>query len=217
VVAAPSAVAIPVAGAHELEGEARLVPGAPGVVICHPHPAFGGDLDTPLVVALDGALAAAGFSTVRFNFRGVGASGGRATGGRDEPEDVRAACAWLRSSGAPRVALAGYSFGALMAMLALASGEPAAAVAAVGFPSTILGDDAARAADAARALGAGAPWLFVSGDQDPFSELERLRRWAADFPSVRVDVLAGAGHFFAGELERDVCRRVTEFLVRAIG
>jgi len=209
-------VAISVGGAHELEAEARLAPGAPGVVVCHPHPAFGGRMDTPLVTALDDALARAGFSTVRFNFRGVGASGGRATGGRDEPEDVRAACAWLREAGAPRVALAGYSFGALMSMLAVASGEPAVACAAIGFPTTILGDDAARLADAARALGGGAPWLFVSGDRDPFSELARLRGWAASFPSVRLEVLEGEGHFFAGASERDVTARATEFLRAAM-
>jgi len=133
-VTAPPVVAIPVAGAHELEAEARLHPGAPGVVVCHPHPAFGGRMDTPLVVALDDALAEAGLSTVRFNFRGVGASGGRGTGGRDEPGDVRAACAWLRA-------------------------------------------------------------------------------WADDFPSVRLDVLAGAGHFFAGPAERDVAARVARFLL----
>jgi uncharacterized protein len=212
VLAAPAAVTIPVEGGLELEAEARLRPGAAGVVVCHPHPAFGGRMDTPLVIALDDALAEAGLSTVRFNFRGVGASTGRGTGGREEPADVRAAAAWLRASGAPRVALAGYSFGALMAMLAIAAGEPAYACAAVGFPSTILGDDPERAATAERAFASGTPWLFVSGDQDPFSELDRLRGWAAAHPSVRVDVLPGVGHFFAGDAERAVTARVTELL-----
>jgi alpha/beta superfamily hydrolase len=123
---------------------------------------------------------------------------------------VGAAAAWLRASGAPRVALVGYSFGALMAMLAAADGEAAFACAAVGFPSTILGDDPARVASAERAF-ERAPWLLVSGDQDPFCELERLRAWEARFPSVRLDVLAGVGHFFAGADERAAVDRVVAF------
>ncbi|MGZ3405418.1 MAG: hypothetical protein ACXVAN_03175, partial [Polyangia bacterium] len=74
---------IPVAG-FTLEGEARLVDGAPAAVVCHPHPAFGGRMDNPLVVALADACAAAGFSTVRFNFRGLDGSEGTPTGGVQE-------------------------------------------------------------------------------------------------------------------------------------
>ncbi|HEX8950222.1 MAG TPA: alpha/beta hydrolase, partial [Polyangia bacterium] len=58
-------------GGFTLEAEAHVVAGAPAAVVCHPHPAFGGRMDNPLVVALADACAAAGFSTVRFNFRGL--------------------------------------------------------------------------------------------------------------------------------------------------
>jgi alpha/beta superfamily hydrolase len=204
---------IPSSG-FQLEAEATLVPGAASVVVCHPHPAFGGRMDTPLVVALAETLAAAGLSTVRFNFRGLGRSGGQPTGGLAEHDDVRAAAAWLRERGAPRVALCGYSFGALMAMKAVAQGEPATALAAVGFPTTIIGDNADRLADVGRAIATGIPWLFLQGDRDVFCELARIRSWTG--PNVDTQILDGAGHFFSGAAQDDVAGRVADFLGRAL-
>src|SRR4051812_3472884 len=92
--------------------------GGPGVVLCHPHPAFGGTMRTPLIVALAGALGASGHRVLRFDFRGVGGSGGAPTGGLVEDRDVRAACAVLEAAGDP-VAIVGYSFGALMSIKAI--------------------------------------------------------------------------------------------------
>ncbi len=206
---------ISVGGAFALEAEAEIFAGADGVVVCHPHPAFGGRMDNPLVVALADGLAAAGLSTVRFNFRGVGASGGEPTGGRAEHDDVRAAAAWLREAGAQRVGLLGYSFGALMAMKAIAAGERVVGCAAVGFPSTILGETGERVEQLVRALDGGAPWLFVSGDADPFAEVARLREWAAR-PSVRLELLPGAGHFFAGAEEKFAVAQVASFFTQLL-
>jgi uncharacterized protein len=209
------AARIPVdGGAFTLEAEARIAGGAAGAIVCHPHPAFGGRMDTPLVRALDDALTAAGLSTVRFNFRGVGASGGEPTGGRREHEDVRAAAAWLRQRGALRIVLVGYSFGALMATRAVGDGEAVAGCACVAFPTTILEETGDRAEHVARALDRGLPWLFVGGDADGFCELDRIRGWAHGRPSVRVDVLPDVDHFFAGAATRDACARVAAFALR---
>ncbi|MGZ3443484.1 MAG: alpha/beta hydrolase [Polyangia bacterium] len=202
---------IPVAG-FTLEGEARLVDGAPAAVVCHPHPAFGGRMDNPLVVALADACAAVGFSTVRFNFRGLDGSEGTPTGGVQEHEDVAAAIAWCREQGAPRVALVGYSFGALMATRALADGAAVSAFAAVGFPTTILGHAPDRVAVVERALDRRVPWLFIGGDADQFCELDRLRAWVDGRPWARSDVLPGRGHFLTGADEADVCERVARFV-----
>lgn len=202
---------IPVAAGFTLAAEVDWRPNAPMAVVCHPHPAFGGRMDTPLVLNLADALAAAGWSTLRFNFRGLDGSGGAPTGGLAEHEDVAAAVDWARSHGAAEVALVGYSFGALMAARAIAAGTSVTSLAAVGFPTTILGQDAARVGDLLRALDRRLPWLFVSGDADQFSEIDRLAGWAADRPSVRLDVLPGRGHFFAGADSDEVCRRVAEF------
>jgi pimeloyl-ACP methyl ester carboxylesterase len=94
--------------------------------------------------------------------------------------------------------------------------RPADASACVGFPTTILAESGQREADVERTLATGVPWLFLSGDRDNFSELHRLRAWAAARPSVRLDVLADTGHFFAGETERDAVARVTAFVRDAL-
>lgn len=202
---------IPVAG-FTLEGEAQLVEGAPMAVVCHPHPAFGGRMDNPLVVALADACAAAGFSTLRFNFRGLDGSEGTPTGGTLEHEDVAAAVAWARQQHAPRVALIGYSFGALMAMRAIADGAEVAAFAAVGFPTTLLGHAPDRIALVERALDRRVPWLFVEGDADQFCEVDRVQAWTSGRSWVRHEVMRRSGHFFVDGDEADVCGRVACFV-----
>jgi len=202
-------------GDFELQAAVSLEQGAAAAVVCHPHPAFGGRMDTPLVSALADSLGAAGLSTVRFNFRGLGESGGKPTGGLLEQDDVRAVLRWLRERGAERVALVGYSFGALMAMKAVAEGELASAFVAVGFPTSIIGDNADRLADVARAIASGTPWLFLQGDKDVLCHLERVEGWA-NAPHVEVQTLAGEGHFFAGPAQEVVVRRVTAFVTKAL-
>src|SRR5687768_18215187 len=85
-----------------------------GVVICHPHPLYGGDMENPLILDVRDVCYGADLATLRFNFRGTGQSTGRHDGGAGERDDVRAALSALagrlRAPGA--VALAGYSFGA---------------------------------------------------------------------------------------------------------
>ena len=203
---------IPVGEAFALEGEAELLAGAPAAVVCHPHPAFGGRMDVPLVILLAETLRAAGWSTLRFNFRGLDGSGGTPTGGLLEHEDVAAAVAWLRAQGAPRVALVGYSFGALMAARALARGLDAVGLAAVGFPTTIVGHDPERVTEIERALDRGLPWLFVNGDRDQFCEVDRVEAWVEGRSWARIELLAGRGHFFNVPDEEDVCRRVRDFV-----
>src|SRR5216117_3551162 len=115
---------------QQLTLEARLaVPASPGggIVICHPHPLYGGDMDNPVVVRVAEVCRELGLATLRFNFRGVGASTGQHGQGRDERHDVTAALAHFASvlpSGAP-LGLAGYSFGAAVA--ARVAGERAEA------------------------------------------------------------------------------------------
>lgn len=206
---------IPVDG-FTLEGEAAILDGAAAAVVCHPHPAFGGRMDNPLVVALAEACAAAGLSTLRFNFRGLDGSEGTPTGGLREHEDVAAAVAWMRRQGARRVALVGYSFGALMAARAIAAGADVASFAAVGFPTTILGHDAERVAVVERAIARGVPWLFVAGDADQFCEVDRLQAWIAGRAWARSEILPGRGHFLAGADADEVCTRVARFCADAI-
>ncbi|MDB5879318.1 MAG: alpha/beta hydrolase, partial [Variovorax sp.] len=86
-------------------------------VIAHPHPLFGGTMDNKVVQTLARAFVASGWTAVRFNFRGVGASQGVHDEGRGETEDYRAVVAQVAPTGA--LAVAGFSFGAFVAINAL--------------------------------------------------------------------------------------------------
>src|SRR5207247_8249109 len=98
------------AGAETLEARVAVPSGARlGVVISHPHPLYGGDMDSPVVARMVEGCLGRGLATLRFNFRGVGASSGRHDEGRGERGDVRDSLDHLRQAvgGEAGVALAG--------------------------------------------------------------------------------------------------------------
>src|SRR5438445_631443 len=104
---------------QQLTLEARLaVPASPGggIVICHPHPLYGGDMDNPVVVRVQEVCAELGLATLRFNFRSVGGSTGSHANGVGEQDDAVAALHVLAKTVGDRpLAIAGYSFGARVA------------------------------------------------------------------------------------------------------
>jgi hypothetical protein len=175
-----------------LEGSLALPDRAPaGIVICHPHPLYGGDMDNPVVLAVAEAGAAHGLATLRFNFRGVGGSAGAWDEGRGEQDDVRAALRYLRDRlGAAPVALAGYSFGARMAAAVVADGERVAGLALVAPPLAFPGGDAIRPCDV------DGPVLVVAGSRDEYCPPAALQQLAAALPGATVSRLDGGDHFF---------------------
>ena len=195
VVAQSAAIAGPAGRLETLVEEP--VPGglAPrlAAVVCHPHPLFGGTLHNKVVHTLARSLRAGGAATLRFNFRGVGASEGSHDGGAGETEDALAAVDFARQrwSGTDLV-LAGFSFGAAIAIRA----------AAVAQPKWLI--SVAPAVDHVDLDGCVAPscdWLIVQGDADEVVSSASVVDWAARrAPQARLRVLAGVGHFFHGRL-----------------
>jgi hypothetical protein len=177
--------------------------GLAGVAVCHPHPLFGGDMENNVVVALCRALAGDGMVALRFNFRGVGGSGGSYGGGFGERQDARAALDFLAGRAevdGGRLGLAGYSFGALVALSA--AGERVRALAAVSPPAGGLDPTSFRG---------GVPTLLVSGDRDDISPPLRLPEIAASLgPRCEVRSVAGADHFWWGH-EQALATAVLEF------
>ncbi|MGE5310313.1 MAG: alpha/beta hydrolase, partial [Nitrospirota bacterium] len=111
-------------GNLKLEALLELVDGTAGVVVTHPHPLYGGDMENGVVESIVRVYRSKGYSTVRFNFRGAGMSQGRYEDGRGEQEDVRSAIQFLASHGKTRIDLAGYSFGAWVNALATQTNPP---------------------------------------------------------------------------------------------
>jgi uncharacterized protein len=169
-----------------------------GVVVCHPHPLYGGDMDSPIVTVAVQACAGAGLATLRFNFRGVGDSAGAWDEGRGEQEDVRAALAYLRGHlpAGGRVALAGYSFGASMAAAVASGGERLAGLALIAPPLAM------RPWQPPASLAVDGPVLLVAGSADDYCPASALAALGQALPKATATVIDGADHFFFTELAR---------------
>lgn len=183
---------------EEPEGERRLAFG----VVCHPHPLHGGTLDNKVVHTLARALHDLGAPTLRFNFRGVGASEGAFANGIGETDDALAAVAWGRArwpGAAPW--LLGFSFGAAVAIRAAAqAGAQRLVTVAPAVGRVAAGQAAPRC-----------PWLLIQGDADEVIDASQVLAWASrQIPPPKVHVLREAGHFFHGRLP-ELREAVVEF------
>jgi uncharacterized protein len=154
--------------------------------LCHPHPQHGGTMDNKVVATLARAFVQCGWRTVRFNFRGVGGSGGSWDEGRGEVDDALAVVAALREAGQP-LALAGFSFGGFVASHAAAVLQPERSVLVA--PAT------ANFQLAAVPKGT----LVIHGEADDVVPLAATLDWARP-QGLPVVVVPGAGHFFHGQL-----------------
>lgn len=171
---------------------AGAAPGRFGVV-CHPHPLHGGTLDNKVVYTLARACVELGVPSIRFNFRGVGASEGHYDEGRGETADTLAVIAYGRERwpGAS-LWLGGFSFGGAVAVRAAAQAEPERLVTVAPGITRVAMEGVASPA---------CPWLIVQGDADDVIAPAAVLTWAerqALAPAVRL--LPGAGHFFHGRL-----------------
>src|SRR5439155_26471338 len=119
-----------------LEGELRRPDGAArgSAVLCHPHPRQGGSKDHPLLWAIRNDLAARGLAVLAFNFRGVMGSEGSYGGGTIELMDARAAISRVRSDTAGPTVVAGWSFGAHVALREAIEDDRVGTLALLGFP-----------------------------------------------------------------------------------
>jgi alpha/beta superfamily hydrolase len=187
-------------GAVELEGLYAERSSGNGVVITHPHPLYGGDLYSPVVEAIATAYKKLGFSTLRFNFRGVGKSSGSYDKGNGEQEDVFSAVGFLERQGLEAVHLSGYSFGAWVNALAVKKALNLAGMTMVAPPVAFIQfqEDICL------------PMLssIVAGSRDEFGPPDLIAREMANWnPAVRLTVIDGADHFFWGYLE-EITRRL---------
>jgi uncharacterized protein len=162
-------------------------------VCCHPHPLYGGALQNKVVHTLARACQDQRVTSVRFNFRGVGASEGKHDDGVGESEDAAVVADWARkTTGASRLWSLGFSFGGFVAYR-LATQRDAAALVTVAPP--------VQRFDFKTLPVPRCPWLVAQGDADELVDHERVLDWARSLvPAPEVRILAGAEHFFHGRL-----------------
>ena len=175
---------------------------APGfvAVICHPHPLFGGSMHNHATYRLARAVRAAGGTSLRFNFRGVGRSAGAYDHGHGEADDAAAALAWLawRHSALPRLAC-GFSFGA-HAAIAAAARDPGAAGLLLAGLVVVERDDVPR--DLARLLADPRRAAVVQAEHDEFGAPAAVALALEGSAGERLLLpIEGATHLFAGRLD----------------
>ena len=163
-------------------------------VVCHPHPPSGGTLDNKVVQTIARACLGIGWVSVRFNFRGIGASQGAWDDGRGEVDDALAVIAAWRSrpefASLPLI-LAGFSFGGYVAVTAANRLEAPARprrLVLVG-PST----------EKQQVGNVPADTLVIHGESDDVVPLAATLDWARP-QNLPVIVFPGVGHFFHGQL-----------------
>jgi alpha/beta superfamily hydrolase len=181
-------------------------------LVLHPHPLHGGTMHNKVVFRAARALNEAGLLTLRKNFRGVGQTTGTHDHGRGESEDARLALDYLVAHypDAPLL-VAGFSFGARVALETGATDERVRALIGIGTPVNMY--------DFSFLKNCRKPVLFVHGERDEFGDVAKLQALAAALPAqahARVEIIPAAGHFFDNQLD-ELSRLIREWAGEVMG
>lgn len=162
-------------------------------VVCHPHPVHGGTLQNKVAHTLARSFVGSEISAIRFNFRGVGNSEGSFDNGHGEVGDVLAVVDWMRED-APELPLwlAGFSFGAAMAVRAAIECRPDGLISVAPAVSRFAVNLQEQP---------NCPWLIVQGDNDELVDVEETISWVNGLdPGPELAVFPETEHFFHGKL-----------------
>ncbi|MGI8639145.1 MAG: alpha/beta hydrolase [Pyrinomonadaceae bacterium] len=177
----------------EPDGEVRGV-----ALVCHPHPLGGGTMHNKVVYRAAAGLLEVGLVTLRFNFRGVGASTGEHDDGNGEKDDVKDALDYLTENYPNQeITLAGFSFGSRVGTEVALDDERVVRLISIGTPVDNY--------DFSYLKNCRKPILFVHGDEDKFGSIENLNvlvSQVAENTDARLVVFQNCGHFFDNHLEQ---------------
>lgn len=159
-------------------------------IVCHPLPTEGGTLHNKVVTMTARALRELGASTVRFNFRGTGASEGSFDDGNGELDDLRAVAAWVRQQRPDaQLWLAGFSFGAYVVLRAASELQPTMLVT--------IAPPVGRSWDFDAITPPTCPWLVIQGEADEVVDPQAVYAWVEKLSSPPQLVrMPDASHFF---------------------
>ena len=183
----------------------------PAVIVCHPHPLYGGSMDNNVVSGVCEALTHASLISFRFNFRGVGESQGEFGHGRGEQEDVEAAISFIRTVkevDSERIGIAGYSAGAGFALPVGFEHDRIKALAAISPPISMFDFDFLKACPK--------PRLLISGSKDDLIPVEQFLEFCRRLPEpTECGSIEGADHFWWG-YEPNLADKVAAFFTRVL-
>jgi len=163
-------------------------------IVCHPLPTEGGTMHNKVVTMTARALREVGVTTVRFNFRGTGASHGHFDEGRGESDDLRAVARWVRDQRPDlQLWLAGFSFGAYVTIRCAAELQP-------GMLISIAPPAAGRSWDFSSITVPDGPWLVIQGDADEIVDPQAVYDWLDSLTHLRqapeLVRMPNTSHFF---------------------
>lgn len=190
------------------------VPNAPVALLLHPHPQHGGTMNNKVVYTLYHAFVRKGFSTLRFNFRGVGRSQGRFDSGQGELSDAASALDWMQTynPNAQACWVGGFSFGAWIGMQLLMRRPEIDGFVSVAPP--------ANAYDFTFLAPCPSSGLIVHGNADevvPEASVAKLATKLGTQKNIRVKyrTVEGANHFFGSHLD-PLNEVVDQYLTEAV-
>ena len=180
---------------YEIEGLLNLRDEKKGVVVAHPHPLYGGDMNNLVVESIVHVYHMKGYSTLKFNFRGVGRSQGAYDNGLGEQKDVLSALSFLADMGMERIDLAGYSFGAWVNAHALQKDTLAEQMIMVSPPVGFM--------DFRSIVTMNSLKFVVTGNRDDIAPANVIEKMISTWnPNARFEVIDGADHFYGGYLDQ---------------
>lgn len=163
-------------------------------VVCHPLPTHGGTLHNKVVFRTARGLEGANVATLRFNFRGVGTSGGKFDNGDGEQDDVTAAIEWVkRKHPDKKLIVGGFSFGAWVSTRVACERTDVDAMFLIGTPVNKYDFGYLRHCER--------PMLFVHGTQDEHGDVAKLEKLIPTVRNAESVIVTGADHFFTKQLE----------------
>jgi len=178
---------------YEIEGLFNKRDQDKGVVVTHPHPLYGGDMYNLVVETIVHVYYQKGYSTLKFNFRGVGKSQGEYDNGIGEQKDVLAAIAFLFETGIKQIDLAGYSFGAWVNAHAIREDASVQNIMMVSPPVGFMDFQSISAMSDLK--------LVIAGSRDDIAPVDIIRKTLPVWnPDARFEVIDGADHFYGGYL-----------------
>jgi hypothetical protein len=201
-------------GGLVLEGILAIPEGAgpfPAVIVCHPHPLYGGSMDNNVVNSLSETLTQASLVSFKFNFRGVGGSQGEFGQGISEQEDVEAAISYIgtvKEVDSKEIGLAGYSAGAGFAIPVGFNDDRIKALAAVSPPLPMFDFNFLKSCPK--------PKFLISGRRDDLIPIDQFLEFCQSLSVPKeCESIEGADHFWWG-YESILSAKVVAFFTKVL-